>query len=69
MEGVVSNLSILTTGTPNPRWGAAMAQIGTKIYLHGGIAGGRMFDDLNVLDTGLCTCRNNIICDVLRAFH
>lgn len=35
---------------PKPRHGHAMAAVGSKVYLHGGMAGTTFYDDLHVLD-------------------
>ena len=36
--------------SPKPRHGHAMAAVGSKVFLHGGMAGTTFYDDLHVLD-------------------
>ena len=36
--------------SPKPRHGHAMAAVGAKVFLHGGMAGSTFYDDLHVLD-------------------
>ena len=36
--------------SPKPRHGHAMAAVGHKVFLHGGMAGSTFYDDLHVLD-------------------
>ena len=44
--------SVLTVrgDSPKPRHGHAMAAVGVKVFLHGGMAGSTFYDDLHVLD-------------------
>ncbi|XP_038960701.1 rab9 effector protein with kelch motifs isoform X12 [Rattus norvegicus] len=37
---------------PSPRHGHAMVAAGTKLFIHGGLAGDRFFDDLHCIDIG-----------------
>lgn len=37
---------------PSPRHGHVMVAAGTKLFIHGGLAGDKFFDDLHCIDIG-----------------
>ncbi|XP_070541183.1 rab9 effector protein with kelch motifs-like [Ptychodera flava] len=54
--------------SPKPRHGHVMVAIGTKIYIHGGMAGTTFYDDVHELDTVALSwrqvkCKGNVPCN------